>query len=218
MAKQAVATLFGVVVSVLSVLLATLTSPLAQAADGAALFTSCKLCHGNAGEGNRKTGAPNIAGMDAWYIERQLENFALGRRGVLSADAYGVQMKDAVSAVPTAKDRAAVATYIAGLAKVSRRDTAPDGKADLKNGASQYNALCSSCHQANGQGNQTLNAPRLAGVDPVYLTRQYLNFRTALRGFHAEDKPGKQMAAISKMLPDAKAERDVLAYIATLPF
>ena len=53
----------------------------ALAADGKALYNTCTACHGAKGEGNRALGAPNIAGMDAWYLSKQLENFTLGRRG-----------------------------------------------------------------------------------------------------------------------------------------
>ena len=55
----------------------------------------------------------------------------------------------------------------------------------------------------------------MAGVDSIYLARQFTDFRTGLRGYDVNDKHGKQMAAISKMLP-AKAEPDVIAYINTL--
>jgi cytochrome c oxidase subunit 2 len=189
----------------------------AQATDGHTLFVTCQVCHGKSGEGNRKVGAPNIAGMDAWYIERQLENFAAGRRGATPADSFGAQMRGAVSSLPTAAERAAVATTVAALPKVGAGGTARVASvAEITNGRTHFNALCSSCHGASGAGNQTLGAPRLAGVDNIYLARQFVNFRTAIRGMHADDKFGKQMVAISKMLPDAKAERDVMAYIATL--
>lgn len=188
----------------------------AHAADGKALYASCAACHGARGEGNAKLGAPNIAGLDAWYLERQLDNFASGRRGANPGDTYGAQMRGAVAALAGAAERSAVAAHIAALPRVGAGGTAKAAKADLGNGRTHYNALCSSCHQANGQGNKALAAPRLAGLDGAYLARQYANYRTGLRGTHADDKPGKQMAAISKMLPNEAAERDVLAYIATL--
>ena len=188
------------------------------AADGQALFATCQVCHGNNGEGNRKVGAPNIAGMDTWYVERQLENFAAGRRGATPADSFGAQMRGAVvSSLPTVAERVAVAATVAALPRVGAGGTARTASAaEITNGRTHFNALCSSCHNASGAGNQALGAPRLAGVDNVYLARQFVNFRTALRGMHADDKFGKQMVAISKMLPDAKAERDVMAYIATI--
>ena len=186
------------------------------AADGKALFSTCTTCHGARGEGNPKLGAPNIAGMDAWYVERQLENFATGRRGTVTGDTYGAQMKAAVAVLPGAAERQAVAAHIAGLPQVGAGKTAMAGaKPDLNNGKTQYNALCGSCHQANGLGNKALGAPRLAGVDAVYLARQLSNFRSGARGAHPDDKTGKQMAAMGKLLkPDA--DKDTLAYIGSL--
>jgi cytochrome c553 len=192
---------------------ATLSSTL-QAADSKAQYTSCAACHDKKGEGNKALGAPNIAGMDAWYVKAQLENFAGGRRGTKAGDTYGAQMRAGSMVLATPADRAGMAAFIAKMPKQTVA-TKASGKANLANGSTQYNALCSACHAANGKGNQALGAPRLAGIDAVYLARQYANFRKGLRGSHPNDKLGKQMAAISKML-DAKAEQDVLAYIGTL--
>lgn len=195
------------------VICAALSSPL-PAADSKTLFASCTACHGQKGEGTRTLGAPNIAGMDAWYIKAQLDSFANGWRGTKPGDAFGAQMRAASAVLATPADRANMAAFVAKLPK-QKTAANPPGKANLGNGSTQYNALCSACHAANGKGNQALGAPRLAGVDTVYLARQYGNFRKGLRGSHPNDKFGKQMAAISKML-DAKSEQDVLAYIGTL--
>lgn len=182
--------------------------------DGKTLYTSCAACHGAKGEGNRALGAPNIAGMDAWYLKTQLDNFSTGKRGTKAGDTYGAQMRAASAPTNTPANRAAIAAYISKMPKVAVASKAT-AKVNLANGATQYNALCSACHNANGKGNQALGAPRLAGMDSVYLSRQYSNFRSGLRGYHANDKYGKQMAAISKML-DAKSEPDVFAYINSL--
>ena len=186
----------------------------AKPADGKALYTSCGACHGSKGEGNPALGAPNIAGMEAWYLKTQLENFATGKRGTKPGDSYGAQMRAGSSVANTPAKQASIVAYIAKMPKVNL-SFKPSSKANLKNGATQYNALCSACHTANGKGNQALGAPSLVGIDNVYLTRQFTAFRKGTRGYHANDKFGKQMAAISKML-DAKAEPDVFAYISTL--
>ena len=185
-----------------------------DSAGGKSLFTSCAACHGARGEGNRAMGAPNIAGMDSWYLKTQLENFASGKRGTQAGDTYGAQMRAGSAAMNTPANRAAIVVYVSKLARVPSSGK-PPAKANLANGATNFNALCSACHNASGAGNQALGAPRLAGSDNVYLSRQFNNFRTGLRGYSPDDKVGKQMAAISKML-DAKAAPDVLAYVQTL--
>lgn len=189
----------------------------AAATDGKSLYVSCVACHGQNGEGNRALGTPNIAGMDEWYINKQLQDFAAGRRGNKAGDTYGNQMRAiAVSTLSNSTARASLAAYIAKLPK-TKPTPAPknSSKINLANGSTQYNALCSACHASNGKGNKALNAPRLAGVDSIYLARQFAHFRAGKRGGEPADKLGKQMAAISKML-DPKAEQDVFAYISTL--
>lgn len=200
---------------VLAVAALDLASSRAQAADGKGLFITCQACHGPKGEGNRQLGAPNIAGMDAWYIERQLAAFANGQRGAQSGDGYGAQMRAAVGNVPTPADKAAVAAYIASLPRVPAA-AAPEIKGNLASGSTHFNAVCSACHGAGGLGNASMQVPRLAGTDPIYLARQLAAYRAGTRGYHKDDKYGKQMRAAVGMLPDAKLDQDVLAYIATL--
>lgn len=184
-----------------------------QAADGKALYVTCLACHGAKGEGNRQLGAPNIAGKEAWYLERQLNSFADGTRGTSNGDGYGAQMRVAINNLPTAADRKAVAAYIAGLPRVA--PAAVEGKADLARGATHFNAVCTSCHGAAGKGNPNMQVPGLAGLDPVYLARQFAAYRAGTRGYSKDDKLGRQMRAAAGML-DPKIDQDVIAYIATL--
>ena len=186
----------------------------AQPVSGKSVYATCAACHGSRGEGNPALGAPNIAGMEAWYLKAQLDKFSAGKRGTRPGDTYGSQMRAGSAAANTPANRAALVAYIAALPKVPATAKAP-AKANLANGATHFNALCSACHNARATGSQALGAPRLAGLDSAYLRRQFSNFRAGLRGYDAGDKNGKQMVAISKML-DAKAEPDVLAYIQTL--
>ncbi len=64
--------------------------------------------------------------------------------------------------------------------------------------------LCASCHGAQGEGNQTLAAPRLAGQDRAYLERQLHSFRAGKRGYHPDDQPGAAMRAVALKLSDAE--------------
>lgn len=188
-----------------------------SAPDGKTLFISCSACHGQAGEGNAAIGAPNIAGADAWYLERQLGNFSSGLRGANADDKYGAQMRAAVAVLKSDAERNAVATYISSLPKTKPTALAPvKTKADLANGSTQFNAICSSCHGSHGRGNQALGAPNLVGLDPVYMDRQIMTFRSGARGAIKDDKWGAQMRVGAGMLPDAKSVRDVIAYIGTL--
>jgi len=88
--------------------------------------------------------------------------------------------------------------------------------ADPLAGAAQY-SVCMACHGPSGEGNPSLNAPRLAGQQAWYLRRQLYAFRNGHRGVHANDTYGAQMRAFASMLPDDAAIRNLAAYVETLP-
>jgi cytochrome c oxidase subunit 2 len=88
----------------------------------------------------------------------------------------------------------------------------PDG--DAARGTGTY-GVCLACHGANGEGNQQLNAPRLAGQNDWYLRRQIANFRSGLRG--TEDDIARQMSAMAAVLATPQSVEDVIAHIATFP-
>jgi cytochrome c oxidase subunit II len=60
---------------------------------GERLYTTCAQCHGARGEGIWSTHAPRLAGVNDWYLVRQLENFKSGLRGAHENDTYGEQMR-----------------------------------------------------------------------------------------------------------------------------
>ncbi|MCI5106642.1 MAG: c-type cytochrome [Pseudomonadales bacterium] len=76
-------------------------------------------------------------------------------------------------------------------------------------------AACASCHGQNGEGNQALNAPKLAGQQAWYVERQLNYFKQGVRGGEG-DAEGAQMVAFANMLADDQAVRNVAAYIETL--
>ncbi len=59
---------------------------------GKKLYATCGTCHGARGDGVWTAHAPRLAGMNDWYLKRQLENFKAGIRGEHPDDAYGHQM------------------------------------------------------------------------------------------------------------------------------
>jgi len=87
---------------------------------------------------------------------------------------------------------------------------------DLAAGEAAYMA-CSSCHGADGAGNAAMNAPSLAGQPDWYLSRQLNYYKNGVRGVHEKDEYGKQMAAMTALLPTEEAIENVSAYIATFP-
>ncbi|MAD91735.1 MAG: cytochrome-c oxidase [Gammaproteobacteria bacterium] len=83
-------------------------------------------------------------------------------------------------------------------------------------GAARY-APCAACHGVQGEGNQNLNAPNLAGQSDWYLKRQLMNYKTGLRGTHKKDMYGMQMVAMAATLVNEAAVDDVVEHINTFP-
>ena len=86
---------------------------------------------------------------------------------------------------------------------------------DPANGRALY-ASCASCHGANGEGNQALNAPRIAGQFDWYTHRQLMNWKNGVRGTHPKDMYGMQMIGMAATLIDETAVKNISAYIANL--
>lgn len=87
--------------------------------------------------------------------------------------------------------------------------------ADLKRGEQRY-YTCRACHGTNGEGNEVLNSPPLAGMPAWYTARQLRNFKDGIRGDHPDDTYGQQMAPMAKMLPTDDDIDNVSAYLEQL--
>ena len=77
-------------------------------------------------------------------------------------------------------------------------------------------AVCAACHGTGAEGNQSLNAPKLAGQPGWYLTRQLRNYKHGIREARLGTNLRAQMKTIATLL-DATTIDNVVAYIATLP-
>ncbi|HUF73819.1 MAG TPA: c-type cytochrome [Gammaproteobacteria bacterium] len=82
---------------------------------GEALYAVCATCHGPKGEGMQEMNGPALAGREAWYLRRQLENYKSGARGSDSRDVYGLQMAPMAQLLPDAQAIADVVAYITSL-------------------------------------------------------------------------------------------------------
>ncbi|MGV3591518.1 MAG: c-type cytochrome [Gammaproteobacteria bacterium] len=184
-----------------------------DAAQGQAMYAVCAACHGANGEGNVTLNAPRLAGQEDWYLRRQLNYFKAGVRGSHPQDVYGAQMRPMASTLATDAMVANVAAYIESLPATPAQDTITG---DVDNGRKLFEPTCGVCHSARGEGIWAVNAPKLAGMNDWYLARQLQNFKTGVRGTHADDEYGFQMTSMVQALADDQAINDVVAYINTL--
>ncbi len=171
----------------------------------------CTTCHGADGIGNIAIEAPRLAGMEAWYLKRQLENFRAGIRGTHSEDIQGIAMRP-MAAKLTDESIADIVDWVGEWEYVPAEATI-EGNVNLGRAAYQ---TCATCHGANAEGIEALGAPALAGQNDWYMVTQLRNFRAGYRGSHPEDSYGSQMLAMSKTLRDDQAVINVVSYINTL--
>ncbi len=188
---------------------------------GKSSYSVCITCHGANGEGNTALNSPKIAGLPDWYVERQLHNFKKGIRGVHQKDIYGQQMRPMAMALANDQAIRDVTAYISTLKGVSKAKPAgvksKKVAAVVKNPISEpLYAPCASCHGSNGEGNQRLGAPRLAGQPGWYVERQLRNWRDGIRGTHSEDIYGMQMRSMAMTLIKDSDLRKVVKFISTL--
>jgi cytochrome c oxidase subunit 2 len=82
---------------------------------GKALYAVCATCHGDQGEGMEDMNGPALAGREAWYLKRQLQNFKSGARGGDSRDIYGLQMAPMAQLLTDEQAIDDVVAYISSL-------------------------------------------------------------------------------------------------------
>lgn len=166
---------------------------------------ACFTCHGLDGAGNG-AGSPRLAGLDAGYLERQLEAYADGRR-------YHPQMAW-IAGKLSAQDREAVSTYYAGLPVPAGRaqEQAMQPLALYHKGDPRRGLIaCAACHGEQGQGLGAANPP-LAQQPAAYLAEQLRLWRIGKR----RNDPGNVMLRISQLLTPSEAEA-LAAYSSRLP-
>jgi len=179
-------------------------------AAGRRSYEVCAGCHGFLAEGNALVGAPRLAGLPSWYLERQMRNFAAGLRGS-EGDDHGLRMAPMAR---TVGDPRQLQDLLAYLVTLPGKPLPPTRVGDAAEGSRRY-AVCAACHGQNGEGNEALGAPGLTSLDDWYLVRQLRLFANGLRGFGQDDAFGQQMRAVAGAVNDEQAQRDLAAYVRT---
>jgi len=165
-----------------ALLLLSLPAIAADLANGQRLNKSCALCHGLHGQGASGKLSPRIAGLPREYIVKAMQDYAAGAR------TYPLMVRTSQLDKFTDKDYEDVAAYLSSLDLSSdERFNIQPAFGDAKKGKKIYSSDCRNCHNANGYGKPSKEAPPLAGQHPAYLY-------TTMRGFaeghriHANDK------------------------------
>jgi cytochrome c oxidase subunit II len=191
----------------------SLPSSAVDEARGKQLFLVCSACHGPDGGGNVQIQAPSIAGLDEWYMVRQLKSFRAGKRGNHFDDPSGARMRAIAQTISGEDSVRELAAYIAYLPPVKPAPILSGGDPDR--GANLFVA-CVACHGLNGDGNRNLALPAINHQADWYLLTQLKHFKAGIRGGTPGDNAGASMRAMAATLADEQAMLDVVAYITTL--
>ncbi len=193
--------------------LALVAPAAAEGGRGEALFDLCTQCHGNAGEGKHEFEAPAIAGLPAWYVTTQLNNFRSGARATHFDDIQGMRMRPMALSLTGEGDVEAVSAHVASLPVATPAPSLEGG--DAARGKNLY-VLCASCHGIDGNGSEPQRGPPMVGQSDWYLMTQLDKYKKGVRGRDPRDSFGLMMQPMALTLPDEQAMKDVIAHIMTL--
>ncbi|MDX1656483.1 MAG: c-type cytochrome, partial [Candidatus Competibacteraceae bacterium] len=161
----------------------------------------CARCHGQWGQGGRAEAAPRLAGQARFYLEKQLEDFALGLRPSDKMTAIARQLSP--------RQRAAVAAYFAAQRQVPY-PARPVGKPALLMVGGLLSAAgsrerdirpCAECHADSGAGVPP-SFPYRAGQFADYTAAQLLAWKQGRR----RNDPLEVMADIAAKLTEEEIQ------------
>ncbi|WP_166208601.1 c-type cytochrome [Cognatiluteimonas telluris] len=190
---------------------AAATAPSAIAAQGNGHGAmACQGCHGADGRGQAGSAFPRLAGLDAHYLQAQLDAFASGTRDNPVMQPIAKALDD--------DERAEIAMYYAQLptgagavpGKAGAGD-APGARLALQGRWSQQVPGCVQCHGPGGVGVGS-GFPPLAGQPAAYLSAQLHAWKQGTR----RNDPLQLMQHISSALSDADIQA-VSAWFAAQP-
>jgi cytochrome c553 len=173
---------------------------------------ACFSCHGLQGQGDAGGAFPRLAGLDAHYLAKQMDDYASGAR----ADAVMTPISRQLSPA----DRQSVALYYAGLpAQVPLSGSAAAADVSLiQRGATLYAQgsaehgiqACANCHGPGGRGLNRVY-PSIAGQPLPYVETQLRLWQAGVRRNDIADL----MGSVARRMTDEDI-RAASAYVAGL--
>ena len=179
----------------------------ADMANGQRLNKNCALCHGTHGQGTAGKLSPRIAGLPKDYIIKAMKEYVHGE-----VRNYPLMVNTSKLDQYTEKDYDDVASYLSSL------DLSADARFNIESriggdpdeGKDIFKSDCRICHNRDGYGKASKEAPPIAGQHPEYLYTTMLNFRDRTR-MHANDPEDETFADYNE-----GDYINIAAYLATL--
>ncbi len=170
-----------------------------DAAAGATKVAICATCHGNGGNSQIPMN-PSLAGQNANYLVKQLQEYQSGARQnpTMSAMVGGLSEQDIED----------IAAYYSSQARQitgaqNDQESLALGEALYRAGNGEIGAAaCTACHSPTGRGNAPAGFPALGGQHSEYTLTQ-------LRAFRAGDRDNDlngMMRTVVERLTDAELE------------
>ncbi|WP_078119128.1 c-type cytochrome [Thiosocius teredinicola] len=154
----------------------------ADLANGQLINKSCALCHGVHGQGASGRLSPRIAGLPREYLIKAMKDYVEGKRR------YPLMVRTSQIDEFTERDYEDVAAYLSSLDLSSdERFNINSSVGDVKAGSKVYRSDCRNCHNRDGYGKPSKEAPPLAGQHPEYLYTTMRGFKEGHR-IHANDE------------------------------
>ena len=198
----------------LTILLATLIgliaapSVLAQgdAAAGQAKSALCAACHGN--DGNSQLAMnPKLAGQNAKYLVKQLQDFKSGARAGATMSAMVLSLSEG-----DMQDLAAWYSSQQPTVLGANPESIELAESLYRGGNKELSvAACSACHSPTGRGNAPAGFPAISGQHPEYTLLQLKDFRAGTR----QNDTSAMMRTVVERLTDKELEA-LASYISGL--
>ncbi len=178
-----------------------------NAAAGESKVVVCGACHGATGN-SAVAENPKLAGQNARYLLKQLQDIKSGARNVALMTGLLNNSSD--------QDLQDIAAFYAAQEKTlegANPDLVELGESIYRSGVESLNvAACSACHSPTGQGNDQAGFPALGGQHATYTANQLKAFRSGAR---ANDGNAMPMRIVSERLTDREIDA-IASYLSGL--
>lgn len=175
---------------------AAVVMPKGDAAAGQGKSAVCAGCHGMDGNSAAPT-FPKLAGQNAKYIYKQLQDFKAMRRNNPLMLGIATALND--------QDMADLAVHFSEQKQVggaAKAELAAKGEKLYRGGNKLVGlAPCSGCHGPAGRGNTYAAFPRIGGQHADYIKTQLIAFRAAGRDDMTDVKRANDAAKVGELGP-----------------
>lgn len=198
-------------IGLITVIVAVPAFAAGNAAAGHGKSMVCTGCHGPDGNAVVPT-YPKLAGQNAGYLLKQLEDFKAGIRKspIMSPQAASLKKQDMedLAAYFSQQKRTPGASTDPAMQKLGER---------IYRGGIEPKSVpaCMSCHSPTGAGNPPAKYPSLASQNAGYVVKTLEDFHSGARGSNPKDTAGAIMDNIAKRMDD-KEIKAVADYISSL--